>query len=197
MIGEFTLTVFLGRMGKRRRAFTVSEKLRVVEWHQENGAVVKKTARHFGLNPKHVRDWLACHPVLLQNDYGSTRNKLRLYSGNRAAWPQLDREVFQFFSSRRETGVKFSDDDLKSFALRRAGELGLKTFTASNGWLRRWKLRHGVRVRRGAKRSLPADKEEQLLAFYDTVRALRTENQYDLEPDYSDGPNDSSVRKLF
>lgn len=165
-------------MGKTRRAFTVSEKLKVVEWHMANGGVVKKTAREFDLNPKHVRDWLASHSVLLQNDFGSTRNKLRLYSGNRAAWPQLDQDVFQFFNSRRGAGLKISDDDLKEHALQRAKDLDLSSFTASNGWLRRWKLRHGVRVRRGAKRTLPVEKEEQLTAFFDAVQALRAEHGY-------------------
>ena len=165
-------------MGKTRRAFTVSEKLKVIDWHQANGCVVKKTARQFDLNPKHVRDWLASHSVLLQNDFGNTRNKLRLYSGNRAEWPQVDQAVYQFFMSRRNANVKISDDDLKEFALQRAKDLDYQSFRASNGWLRRWKIRKGVRVRRGAKRTLPVEKEEQLTAFFDAVRTLRAEHDY-------------------
>ena len=56
-------------------------------------------------------------------------------------------------------------------------------FKASNGWIQKFRIRHGLsfRVRTSVSQKLPAQLERKIESFLTQVRALRARHQYPLE----------------
>ncbi|KAH8009840.1 hypothetical protein HPB51_020188 [Rhipicephalus microplus] len=57
---------------------------------------------------------------------------------------QLDEAVFELFNQARAAGVNFDSTILREKALEIADKLGIDGFCASNGWIDRFKNRHGL-----------------------------------------------------
>ena len=64
------------------------------------------------------------------------RKKLR-----ESDYERVDKVVFKWFLAQRSQNVPIDGVFVKEKALQYAKELGFKDFQASDGWLRRWKIR--------------------------------------------------------
>ena len=60
------------------RSFTVQYKLQVIKWHTENGTSIRKTANHFNVDRKRVREWLNNEDHLRANMFGASAKKKHL-----------------------------------------------------------------------------------------------------------------------
>lgn len=56
-----------------RSNYTIQNKVDIVEWHRKNGTNVSKTARHFEVDRKRVREWNMKYQVLVQQCHGKTK----------------------------------------------------------------------------------------------------------------------------
>ncbi len=93
----------------------------------------------------------------------------------------LDMAVLDFLLEERAAGRPVSNRDLKDKARELANEIdGLDNFQGSNGWLRRWKKRNSVGIRRGTNDSqkLPEDCADLIDTFKGNVDRRRIENDY-------------------
>lgn len=66
-----------------------------------------------------------------------------------SGYEQVSDALYQWFRVQREKGTTLSGPMLQERALKYYGELkeeGESGFTASNGWLERWKLRYNVKL---------------------------------------------------
>ncbi|XP_031334645.1 jerky protein homolog-like [Photinus pyralis] len=59
--------------------------------------------------------------------------------------PKLEKQLYSWFLKQREHNLPISGEMIKQKALMIGKNLNIPTFTASEGWLHRFKSRHGVR----------------------------------------------------
>ena len=86
-----------------------------------------------------------------------------------------------FLLDERAAGRPVSNLDLKDKAVEFArGIQGMDEFKGSDGWLRNWKKRNHVAVRRGTNESqkIPEDYAEQIADFQDQIKRFRREHDY-------------------
>ena len=72
---------------------------------------------------------------------GSNPKRLKLKA---AANEDLDKAIYKWFLSARNSNIPISGQILKEKATQYARELEIENFQASNGWIERWKARYGI-----------------------------------------------------
>ena len=127
-----------------------------------------------------MREWLQNEATLQANRIGSAAKVKRIHPGCNQLSEELDMQVLDFLLDERASGRPVSNLDLQEKAVELARPLGLKEFKGSRGWLRRWKKRHHVGIRRGTNESqkVPEDYREKINDFVTSVKDLRQEHLY-------------------
>ena len=69
----------------------------------------------------------------------------------------IDESVYEWYKQQRSVGVPIRGTDLQDAADRFAKHLNIQNFTASNGWLFRFRSRHGISNRKICGESMSAD----------------------------------------
>ena len=178
---EFRVLIKKNTKMPKHRSFTVKFKLQALDWHRQNGGNITQTAREFGVDRKRIREWLANEDLLMMHRRGSDAKKRRLGGGGQPVSQDLDMQVLDFLLDERAAGRPVSNRDLKEKAREFAqGDQNLANFQASDGWLRRWKKRNAVGIRRGTNESqkLPEDLAEKVHDFQQAVFRKRREHDY-------------------
>lgn len=164
-----------------RRRYTVTEKIEVIGWHRRNGCNFSKTEREFSISRKQIRTWEKEYEKLVKFS-GSATDKARksLGPGGAPKSNELDRTVYDWFEEERVHGRVVTNFNLQGKAREIASQLRVTNFVASNGWLRRWKTRFSVGLRRGTNdaQKVPADYKEKITAFHDSINSLRRRWDY-------------------
>ena len=149
-------------------SYTVQFKILVVDWLRKNDRNVSKTAQKFEIDRKRVREWDKNYDKLLENKTGQLAKKRKIGCGRKPLSVDLDVKLFEFLEEERSEGRPVLNELLRVRALQIAGGLQMEgTFTASPGWIARWKRRFGVGIRCGTNTSqyVPADYADKLLSF--------------------------------
>lgn len=141
-------------MGPKRRQLTFREKSRIIQEVEENPDLRKgEIARRFNIPPSTLSTILKNKRAILASErkYGvaSTCRKTNKLS----PYDKLEGLLIAWFQQIRAAGLPVKGIILKEKALRIAEELGMDDFTASNGWLDRFRRRHGVVACSGVTRS--------------------------------------------
>ena len=134
---------------RRRKSYDVAFKLRAID-ERRAGRTVSQVAVSHGVTPKMVRDWLR-HEADLRAAAMSARGaggKRKLHPGRAPADAQLDSRLYDALLVRKRDGRRVRNKDLQEMALEIAADLGLRQFRASSMFLRRWKKRFHVDVRK-------------------------------------------------
>ena len=145
----------------RRRSFTREYKLDVIKYHEENGLSLHKTARHFGIDRKQVRDWLRKK----MNIMAEKKNQKSQRFG-KVLYPELEKKLFAEFIERRKEGnlVKRLWFTTRAKQLARS-EYNIDNFQVSNGWFCRFRKRFNISysAKSHVVQSVPVElKEEEL-----------------------------------
>lgn len=136
--------------GKTKRKFvSVHTKLEALK-RLDNGEAMKKLAVEYGVGEVTVGDWRRNRQKIEQfcahhNCVEGTSQGRR--SMKRAEYEKTSEALFLWFSQQRQKGCPISGPILQEKALFFRNQLkeGEDDFTASVGWLDRWKKRYGVR----------------------------------------------------
>lgn len=162
-------------------SYSVTKKLEVIKWHKENGCVIHRTAKHFSIDRKRIREWIAKEETLIANNHGKKKNARKLTMGRKPLSEELDDELFEFFQKERENGLAVTNKMLSEESVKIARSLGILTeFKASSMYLQRWKNRFHVSMRKGTNESqkLPVDHAEAIEGFLKAIRSYRIKNNY-------------------
>lgn len=164
----------------KRHAYSVDFKLKAIRFLRSKGGNVSLTAKEFKVDRKRIREWRRKYVQLLLQGEGKTKTKRKLHHGRQPYSEQVDNAVFEFLEEERASGHAVSNEALSRFARNYANRHDLHDFKASSGWLKRWKMRFNVGIRRGTNASqfVPADYKEKILAFRRGVRELRKHHDY-------------------
>lgn len=131
---------------RKRVVLSLADKLKIIE-QSNKGVTGKQLAEMYGVGQATISDIKRSKPTLLnfvsvlENEDGSSLRKSMKAATNK----DLEDAVFKWFLQQRSMGNPISGPILCEKAKILAVKLGCSSFKASNGWLRNFKFRHGVR----------------------------------------------------
>ena len=129
---------------RRRKDFTVSEKVQVIEYKKENpNASVRAIAEKFNCGKSQIQSILAKRTEIL-DEYSANKNALSKRA--RASQTQnINEATYEWYQKARLKNIPVTGPMLQEKAKQASEELGDSEFTASNGWLDRFKKRFNIK----------------------------------------------------
>ncbi|KAJ8397484.1 hypothetical protein AAFF_G00437600 [Aldrovandia affinis] len=132
------------------KKYDVKFKLEVIKYSEQNSA--EATARHFGIDPKRVRQWLGQKEKLFNVPPSEHRQRARLQGGGRKkVSEELEFKLSQWVLTMRVKLFRVSRKMIKMKAKElytTVSDHGGSDFRASSGWLDKFLLRNGFTGRR-------------------------------------------------
>ena len=128
---------------RKRKDFTASEKVQIIECKKENpNASVRTIAEKFVCGKSQIQSILAKGNEILE-DYSTNKNA---HSKRARVSPMknVDEATYEWYQKARTKNIPVTGPMLQEKAKRASEELGDSTFTASNGWLDRFKKRYNI-----------------------------------------------------
>lgn len=113
-----------------RCSYTIEKKVQVVEWHRKNGSNVSKTAHHFKVDRRRVREWNTRYQLLLQQCHGKNKLKRAMSNGRPVFSEEVDDALMDFLEAERSAGRAISNRLLQEHARELAAKMGLGSFQA-------------------------------------------------------------------
>ena len=131
---------------RKRIVLDIPTKLRILD-RLENGEKAVDIASEFGVGKSTVSDIKAAKNKLREFMANSETDNVGRHTMKPCADESLDKALYTWFIQERNRGTPLSGPILKEKALWFHKQLHPEdhSFTASEGWLNRWKNRHGVR----------------------------------------------------
>ncbi|XP_016905758.1 jerky protein homolog-like isoform X1 [Apis cerana] len=185
---------YTGMSGKRKKVTVTIEKKLEALFRIDKGEPMKSVAVDLGVGTSTVSDWKKnrkeieefCAKMVSRDSLGN-RGTIK-----KAKNVTLDDALYVWYIQERENGIPVSGPILRKKALSLNKKLGGDpTFTASVGWLGRWKARHGIRLTLCSENLLEDavtnDSSNQLVLENDIVTVcLSTEDEEDIQNTFND-----------
>ena len=135
----------------KKTSYSFQERFRIVEDFKQSGLTVAHIARKYAVPHTTLHRWVTCETELAEK-VALAPNRMR----NRAAkFPQLESKLHDWYVEGG--GGKKTGQEICARACEIATELGVLEFTPNNGWLRRFKQRHGISLAGHLRRRTDAD----------------------------------------
>lgn len=136
----------VARVPRKRNSLSLREKLGILAAvDQDPGRKTMDVAKELGLPVTTVRSIIAKRGDVEVNAvvFNCERKGARM-----AKHMDLDAAVAEWYRQQCASGANVGGNDLRSQARKVADEFGIEDFTASNGWLQRFKDRYGLSFRK-------------------------------------------------
>ena len=166
--------------GGKRKTYNAKFKLSVVQVAEDKGK--RHAAKLFNVHRRRVQEWCQ-QKELLEKAPKSQVNKKG--AGRPLKYPDIERELVDWFEKRRQARVRVTGKALKREALRLHEENGNQSFKGSAGWFRRFCKRHNIAFRRSTHiaqhaKELTDDRVDKFLRFVISMRRLRGYRDQDI-----------------
>jgi hypothetical protein len=182
----FFCFVLLVIMSAKRRNYTIKNKLDIIRSYQKGvvGKGLPALSREHGISRETLRGWLKKKQELedaLKDQEIETRKVRRLSGGGRKPLLEtMEEELFLWIKEKNMKGLRVKDQYIAQKAKNLFNQLKLDgaiddgiIFSASPGWVSRFKIRKGLVSRRQtSSRSLPAGADDICRNFIQTVHNL-------------------------
>ena len=165
--------------GTKRQSYTVSDKLRIVNFVEQHGN--RAAEREFGVSESNVRLWRKSKENLEKMPRLKRANR-----GKKAAWPELEVDLLEWITEKRNNGLAILPSlvRLKALDMAKNEKYGIPEgqFKAGNHWCQRFMKRNGLSLRQKTTlaQRLPDDYEEKIVRFHRYIIDLRKEHSYPL-----------------
>lgn len=161
--------------GSPRASYTARFKLHVVMYAVDHGN--RAAGKHFKVDESCVRRWRSQREKLKLTPKDKRANRYRL-----PAYPELEKDLTDWLSEKRKSGVAVSINVIRLKALSIAQNTNIKDFKASVRWCNAFLERHGFSIRRRTTvaQKLPQDYEDKLISFQRFIIAKRKQHNYEL-----------------
>ncbi|GAB6028381.1 hypothetical protein CHUAL_002548 [Chamberlinius hualienensis] len=158
---------------KTRKFLTVKQKLEILK-SLKNGKTQAAVSRDTGIPRQTVsKIWLQQEMIQRELDkHNSGRKKF-----TQEKYEMINSALLEWYNSQRSQNISLNGPTLQDKAKYFAEQLKITNFKASNGWLEKWKSRHGISFR-------PVSSEEAAVDLT-TVSNWFQEKWAQLSPDYS------------
>lgn len=148
---------------------------------QAHEKILFKVAADYGVGVSTVGDWKQNKQKIEQYCSVLASPAPQRKTMKKAEHQKIDEALYLWFTQQRNKGVPLSGPILQQKALSLSEELPLAeapdTFTDSEGWLARWKNRHGIRQLKICGEKLSAD-ESLVESFKKNFRKIMEEENY-------------------
>lgn len=143
---------------------------------------INKASTKFGVDRKRIREWIGQEKAGKFDAVSPVTYRLP-GAGRHVTSEKIDNEIYEWFLSMRQKGLRVSGKRLRMEAQHRYIMNGITGFKASDGWLRKWKRRHSVsqRTKTTVAQHLPEDLSEKVLSFQKFIIRMRKIREYPLE----------------
>ena len=167
---------------RKRVVLSLNQKMEIIA-RLNKGESGQKLANEFGVGKstitgiKNNSDSISRYAHNLDSEVGSSSRKTM----KKAKSELLEDAVYTWFLQKRSSGQPLSGPILCEKALQLNMKLGGdQTFTASSGWLKNFKLRHGIRQIEIHGEKLSAD-APAAVSFSENLKKHLEDNKYDLD----------------
>ena len=138
-------------MSNRKRCLNLQEKCEII-YCLRNGESVLDVARRYGIAKRTIYRMRQNQNIIEEaaESYKNTDGDIRKRKSiSTSADMKLDTSVYEWFKERRSRGIPVSGPLLCKKAIEMHKSMyGESDFKASNGWLKNFKSRHGIRLLR-------------------------------------------------
>ena len=129
--------------GRKRKILTLQERVKVVD-RLEKGESARMIATSLAVGKTQIQA-IATDKVEIKRRWQEGENGKRKYGKQRkCGYPDLDDAVWSWFCEARSRNIPMSGRLIQEKAAVLATAIGHDDFTASNGWLDRWKTRRNA-----------------------------------------------------
>ena len=161
--------------GSPRASYSARFKLHVVMYAIDHGN--RAAGKHFKVDESCVRRWRSQREKLKLAPKDKRANRYRV-----PAYPELEKDLTEWLSEKRKSGVAVSINVIRLKALSIAQNTNIKDFKASVRWCNAFLECHGFSIRRRTTvaQKLPQDYEDKLISFQRFIIAKRKQHNYEL-----------------
>ena len=132
-------------MAPVRKSFTLRRKLNIIRGADSTELSLNKYAQSKGITDSMLRKWRKNRTKfeeIAKDTSRSVANVRRLPGAGNKPHPLLEERLLQWFRERRDENLLIKDKDLANVAKSIAYELGITNFSASHGFIQRFKKRN-------------------------------------------------------
>ena len=129
----------------KRKYFSLEEKVKIITYAEENPQLgSRKLAVEFGCGRTCIQTLMKQKEVIM-TDWKCSKNSSLKKKGKSEEYQDINNAIWRWFCMAREALIPVSGPMIQEEALQIASKLNVAEFTASNGWLEKWKNRHNVK----------------------------------------------------
>ena len=129
----------------KRKYFSLEEKVKIITYAEENPQLgSRKLAAEFGCGRTCIQTLMKQKEVIM-TDWKCSENSSLKKKGKSEEYQDINSAIWRWFCMAREALIPVSGPMIQEEALQIASKLNVAEFTASNGWLEKWKNRHNVK----------------------------------------------------
>ncbi|XP_037714313.1 tigger transposable element-derived protein 3 [Drosophila subpulchrella] len=133
------------RPRKPRQLLSLEEKMEVIRTHEQNKLTVRDLAKRFNIGKTQAAEILKHREAIRR---GLATGELKMNQMRRNPLSQkgthIDEICFEWFSRARSESIPVSGEMVREKAKQIADEAGYTDFTASSGWLQKWRKRNNI-----------------------------------------------------
>uniref|UniRef100_A0A914HR63 Brinker DNA-binding domain-containing protein n=1 Tax=Globodera rostochiensis TaxID=31243 RepID=A0A914HR63_GLORO len=168
-------------ISKKRRIFTIDEKLEVVDFIKSHS--INEASRKFKIDRQNIREWQKRKQKLLSLRESKSGKRLILDgAGRHLRDKEFDDQMIAWIRTQRACNQRVSRRTIQIHALQIANQADEEEtiFKASCGWLNKLMLRHNLRVRIPTTvcQKPPIEYEKKLVDFILYIQRQRQSNIY-------------------
>jgi len=165
-------------MATKRQSYTVSEKLRIIQFAEQNRN--RAAQCEFGVSESNVKLWCKSKENLEKMPRLKRANR-----GKKAAWPELETDLLAWITEKRKNGLAILPSIVRLKALELSKDVKYIPeghFKAWNHWCQRFMKRNNLSLRQKTTlaQRLPDDYEEKIVRFHRFIIDRRKEKGYPL-----------------
>jgi hypothetical protein len=128
---------------KKRKSYSATEKLEALK-KVDNGEKRTIICKSLHIQRSTLSEWFSMREKIEQQVASGAGH---LQKGRPPEYPELDQCMFTWSSRMRQAGAPLTDEIYRHQAAQFALRLAIPNFSASAGWVRGFKERHGLRMK--------------------------------------------------
>ncbi|KAH8367147.1 hypothetical protein KR084_003994 [Drosophila pseudotakahashii] len=133
------------RPRKPRQLLSLEEKMEVIRTQEQNKLTVRDLAKRFNIGKTQAAEILK-HKEAIKRGLSTGHLKMNQMRRNPLSQQgsHIDELCFEWFSRARSENIPISGEMVRDKAKQIAEEAGYPSFSASSGWLQKWRKRNNV-----------------------------------------------------
>jgi hypothetical protein len=167
-------------MKRKRVVISVQDKLTAIK-RLDKGESLRSVAKNYGVGISTVSEWRKNRKKIEQWCSVLASPAPQRKSMKKGEYNKIDETLYLWFTQQRDRGIPISGPILQQKAIEIGENLPVieapDTFTASDGWLSRWKRRHGIRQLNICGEKLSANQAE-VENFKQKFKLIMEEEEY-------------------